>query len=628
MDHCFFPSTTVTVALFYVTRYMVDSSPFRSGNRTKASGKKSLDDFLLEFDKTYAGTLCEANLGILLRKKEQFVGTKALNSALRFVASAIKNAKMRKLCAPHIQTILFDLTLPLMLISEQEWRLWSENPIEYVRMQVDFSNPWNVKRTNQDLIKAICNIKKTRKNKISDYLAAYLGTVASALAQAQPTDDFRHKEALMHAFGLLNLHMAASDECAANAEPLLQQHVYAELRSDSGFMRARACWVYGQFAQFEFKSDEHLAAALDALYQNLSHGDLPVRVNAAIALIKLLDQETAVTFIRPGLNDVIKIYLKLIDDIDYDELIESLRKIVDVFEDEIGPHAEDLCGKLGEAYLRLHEQKKASQEGGAALELDSETSLSCEGLMSAIRRILQSVNGRSLELYPRLEQALQQPILATLQDVDTASTDEGLTCLAELLYHQETVSGTMWGFFQLIIDSIMTDKGILDQFTDAAFVVIINIMNKDPNAFKTAGFQNAQGQQLTAMDMTLQVACKTFDVARDRDDEIEAISAITLLNAMLENIEGLQDVMPAILDKYLSELGQADTQDYSTMLLQGILMCLWYDYGVTLTKLEASAATGKLLQVIMEKVPQLKQDFEVKRFILGLSALVVASDMP
>ena len=190
-----------------------------------------------------------------------------------------------------------------------------------------------------------------------------------------------------------------------------------------------------------------MRSVLDHLYQNLNHENLPVRVNAAIALIKMLDQEKAVEFIRPGLDNVIKIYLKLIDDIDYDELIESLKKIVDVFEDEIGPHAYDLCAKLGEAFLRLFEQKKMTQEGGAALEVDAETSLSCEGLMTAIRRILQSINGRYIELYPQLEQVLQQPIYETLTDIESASTDEGLTCLAELLYHQNTVSETMWNFF-------------------------------------------------------------------------------------------------------------------------------------------------------------------------------------
>lgn len=486
----------------------------------------------------YAGQLCEANLNILLRKKSQFVGTKCLNSALRFVASAIKNAKLRKLCTPHIQTILFELTLPLMLISEQEFNLWNENPIEYVRMQVDFSNPWNVKRTNQDLIKAICNIKKTRKNKISDYLSAYLQMIVENM-QANASEDFRHKEALMHAFGLLNLHMAATTDYQDNAVGMLANFVFPELTSENGFMRARASWIYGQFSQFDFKDQDHLRAVLDALYKNLEHSDLPVRVNSAIALIKMLDQEAAVEFIRPGLSVVIKIYLKLIDDIDYDELIESLKKIVDVFEEEIGPHALNLCEKLGEAFLRLNEQKKANQEGGNALDVDAETSLSCEGLMTAIRRILQSINGKFPELYPQLEQVLQQPIYETLIDIETTSTDEGLTCLAELLYHQNGVSQTMWNFFQHITESIMSDKGILDQFINPAFVVIINIMNRDPGSFTTVQFQNPQGQTQNAMDMTLNLANKSFTMARDMNDEIEAVTAITLLNAMLENIQGL-----------------------------------------------------------------------------------------
>ena len=46
----------------------------------------------------------------------------------------------------------------------------------------------------------------------------------------------------------------------------------------------------------------------------------------------------------------------------------------------------------------------------------------------------------------------------------------------------------MWNFFQHITQSIMQDKGILDQFVDAAFVVIINIMNKDPASFTTVQF--------------------------------------------------------------------------------------------------------------------------------------------
>jgi hypothetical protein len=69
-----------------------------------------------------------------------------------------------------------------MLITEKEVQIWNENKIEYVRLQVDNTNQWNVKRTNQDLIKAICNIRQTRKVKISNYLTDYLNVIVQTMS--------------------------------------------------------------------------------------------------------------------------------------------------------------------------------------------------------------------------------------------------------------------------------------------------------------------------------------------------------------------------------------------------------------------------------------------------------------
>ena len=49
----------------------------------------------------------------------------------------------------------------------------------------------------------------------------------------------------------------------------------------------------------------------------------------------------------------------------------------------------------------------------------------------------------------------------------------------------------MWSFFQHISTSIQEDRGILDCFLDGSFAFVINLMNKDPNAFKEVTFPNA-----------------------------------------------------------------------------------------------------------------------------------------
>ena len=41
------------------------------------------------------------------------------------------------------------------------------------------------------------------------------------------------------------------------------------------------------------------------------------------------------------------------DEIDFEDLVSALRKIVDVYTDEIAPYAISLCQKLSEAFVRI-----------------------------------------------------------------------------------------------------------------------------------------------------------------------------------------------------------------------------------------------------------------------------------
>jgi uncharacterized Fe-S center protein len=61
-----------------------------------------------------------------------------------------------------------------------------------------------------------------------------------------------------------------------------------------------------------------------------------------------------------------------------------------------------------------------------------------------------------------LEEILEKAIFETLNDVETISTEEGLSCLACLLVNQNGVSQRMWNFFTFITQSILDDKGIFD----------------------------------------------------------------------------------------------------------------------------------------------------------------------
>jgi hypothetical protein len=174
-------------------------------------------------------------------------------------------------------------------------------------------------------------------------------------------------------------------------------------------MQTRACWVYQKYGNFEFTNPDHLRAACNKICEHLYSPHMPVKVEAALAISQLLEHETAVEFIRPNLGSVIDIFLRIMDEIDFDELITALKKIVVIYENEIAPHAEKLCQKLSESYVRITNGGKVDWN-----DVDTQEALNSDSLITAIRRVLNSISGKFPELYPRLEAILEQSLYICL----------------------------------------------------------------------------------------------------------------------------------------------------------------------------------------------------------------------
>ena len=67
----------------------------------------------------------------------------------------------------------------------------------------------------------------------------------------------------------------------------------------------------------------------------------------------------------------------------------------------------------------------------------------------------------------------------------------------------------------------------------------------------------------------------------------------------------------------------AQTPDYKCMLAQGICMCLWYSTPHTLMALDKLGCTESFFGLVFSLAEStVKQDFEIKRFVIGLSSVV------
>ena len=123
-------------------------------------------------------------------------------------------------------------------------------------------------------------------------------------------------------------------------------------------------------------------------------------MSAAISLYKFFQLDFIKEKLQGGIQTILEAYLTVMADIDLEELIVALERVVDEFEDQIEPFAVDLIKRLVDTYRKLVK---------ADIEDRGETMMACTGLVSTMNRIVKAVaKNKSLlgqledELYPVL----------------------------------------------------------------------------------------------------------------------------------------------------------------------------------------------------------------------------------
>lgn len=53
----------------------------------------------------------------------------------------------------------------------------------------------------------------------------------------------------------------------------------------------------------------------------------------------MLHNKHTINFLRPALKDILQVYLKMMSEIESEELVNALEEIVSLYKDDIGPYA-------------------------------------------------------------------------------------------------------------------------------------------------------------------------------------------------------------------------------------------------------------------------------------------------
>ena len=99
-----------------------------------------------------------------------------------------------------------------------------------------------------------------------------------------------------------------------------------------------------------------------------------------------------------------------------------------------------------------------------------------------------------------------------------------------------------------------------------------------------------------------------------------------IIIALIENLSSrLDDALPYLLNLCIQEmlsLKPKVAKNYQSMTLQAVCMCLWYNSALTFNILEQNGWTFPVFHRLLILIPSLTHDFEVRRFIFGLTSVV------
>lgn len=157
-------------------------------------------------------------------------------------------------------------------------------------------------------------------------------------------------------------------------EAMLLTFVAPCFQSPHGHLRAKACWVANEFCDFTYSGCETSGAGpqfcglFECVMRALGDAELPVRVDAVVALRAFVEELADLDILKPLLPGLLDSVFGLMAEIDNEDLVFTLEGIVEKFGDEIAPYAANLATQLAGAFWKY---TQATEDDGEDDDADT-----------------------------------------------------------------------------------------------------------------------------------------------------------------------------------------------------------------------------------------------------------------
>lgn len=545
----------------------------RYGTPSQAEGQYRL--FAEVYATKYSAAVLELMWNELVAYREgTYIAPKVISGVLKYFQNALEPAQTWKMMLPLVPEITATIIFPMMCFSDEDAELWETDPREYIQRQFDPAFAVECGLPAYEAAILLAEFMRIRPKHCMQHLFEFTYAQLQADAAATPeARNPRNKDGALHMVAVIGVGLLKRKKYKNMLEQLLVQFVLPEFASPHGHLRARACNVLYTFSMVTYQDFSNVQTIMEAVLKCLQDEELPVRCQAAIALRKLLEEQSlAQQVAKPFVKEIVTILLTVLKDSESDDLAAVLDVMIELFPEELQPYSVQLL----EALLG---QFKALVGFDSTDESQTNRAMACMACLQTVQTVTELCT-KDEALRGPFEQVLQPVMASVLQEGVLDFVDEILVIMT-MLTDGLTISAGMWQLFGLLYQAFKTE--LLDYYVEMC-PVLWNFMSK---GMTVPGTYPAEAPQMI-FDM-----CKTVWELEDRDDECWHAGRM-IENAITWCAGHIDELVPGFVGLAIQKLGSGTikTDVLTIMSINIVLTALQYNPGLVITAMEAAPVAG------------------------------------
>ncbi|MCJ1346516.1 hypothetical protein MMC31_004733 [Peltigera leucophlebia] len=597
----------------------------RYGNPSTNSKNSSPE--LIESSKSFIANFAPEILKVYLQRidmwasKSIWLSKPSLSYTLIFLDECVKPKSMWNLLKPHMDTLISHVLFPILCQSDEDIELFDSDPPEYLHRKLNFYE--EVTAPDVAATNFLVSLTKSRRKQTFTILNFVNGIVNKYESAPDEQKDPREKEGALRMIGTLAaVILGKKSPIADQVEYFFVRHVFPEFRSRHGFLRARACDTLGKFEQLEFKDPSNLLIIYRNILESMADPELPVRVEAALALQPLIRHEVIRASMQQNIGQIMQQLLKLANEVDVDSLANVMEDFVEEFAPELTPFAVALSEQLRDTYLRIirdllerHSNKDEEETYGDFLDDKSITAL---GVLQTIGTLILTLEATP-EVLMHLETILMPVVCITLENKLYDLYNEVFEIIDSCTFSAKSVSPTMWKAFELMHK---TFKGGAELYLEDMLPALDNFISYGTNVLMQTP---AYIQALVSM---------ISDIFNDEKvGGMDRICGCKLAESMMLNLRGhINEYLPEFIKLAMTVISSNElkVKSYRIHLMEMVINAIYYNPILALHVLESNGWTNKFFSSWFSNIESFSRVHDKKLSIVAISALLTlrAEDVP